>query len=384
MLLDVERAAPGVGAHTAPDWQARGPVAAANAVAVAELTTGKGPGRKGSRGKRVGAFEGLKVADFSWVGVGPIMGRALADHGATVIRVESGTRPDALRTIPPFKDGIRGLNRAQFSAISNTSKLGLALDLSTDDGRHLGRRIADWADVVLESFTAGTIDRMGLGYDTLQGDRDDLVMLSTSMRGLTGPDNRFAGFGNHGAALTGFAAITGWGDRPPVGPWGAYTDFITPRFGVAALAAALRHRAETGVGQHIDLSQSECGIQFLEPLVMAAHLGAEAPTLPLRSGSEPVEGVERYRVVDGDASADLLTPMDLHVDPQLQHRGFWSSLEHSEIGVAQVEGLASIFHGSATGPHSAAPTIGEHNEHVLRDVLGLAAEEIERYRPVLR
>lgn len=388
--LLVERAAKDVGADSAPAWTPResdgGSVVDASGgtgVMRPGLTGGvtKASGRSGS--KRPGALEGLKVADFSWVGVGPIIGRALADHGATVIRVESGRRPDALRTLPPFKDGVRGLNRAQFSAIYNTSKFGLALDLSTDDGREVGRRVADWADVVLESFTAGTIDRMGLGYETLQRDRGDLVMLSTSMRGLTGPDNRFAGFGNHGAALSGFAAITGWGDRPPTGPWGAYTDFITPRFGVAAIAAALRYRADTGIGQHIDLSQSECGIQFLEPLVMEAYLGAPAPTLPLRSGSEAIEGVERYRAVDGDASAELLTPMDLHADPQLQHRGFWANLDHEEIGMSQVEGLASIFHGTETGPHWAGPTIGQHTDHVLRNILGMTDAEIEHYTPVL-
>ncbi len=368
--LAVDRPAPSIGAHTMPDWKPR-----------------TNPAPTQERARRPGAFHGLKVADFSWAGVGPIMGRALADHGATVVRVESATRPDALRTLPPFKDGQRGLNRSQFGAQYNTSKLGLALDLSTDDGRAVARRLADWADVVLESFTAGTVERMGIGYETLQATRGDLVMISTSMRGQTGPERRFAGFGNHGAALSGFVAITSWGDRPPAGPWGAYTDFISPRFGIAAIVAALRHRRMTGVGQHIDLSQSECGIQFLEPLVLAHQDHPGVPlALPLRTGSERVgdPGEERYIAVDGDARAECLTPAAVLIDPQLQHRGFWVTVDHDEIGTAPVEGLASIFSGSIAGPRWAGPVIGKHTYEVLHGLLGYSDEEIATLQPVLR
>ena len=88
------------------------------------------------------------------------------------------------------------------------------------------------------------------------------------MRGQTGPEAGYSGFGNQGAALAGLIAITGWPDRAPAGPWGAYTDFIAPRYGVAALAAAILQRRRTGQGQHIDLSQIEAGIHFCEPLVL--------------------------------------------------------------------------------------------------------------------
>ena len=224
------------------------------------------------------AFAGLKVADFAWVGVGPIISKALADHGATVVHVESSTRPDVLRNLPPFQDGVRDPNRAHFMANFNTSKRGIALDMQQEDGRAIARRLADWADVVVESFTPGTMGRLGLDHATLAAARPDLVMLSTCMRGQTGPERRYSGFGNQGASLAGIVAITGWPDRAPCGPWGAYTDFIAPRYGVAALIAALHHRADTGIGQHIDLSQIEAGIQFIEPLLLAcADQGVEAP-----------------------------------------------------------------------------------------------------------
>ena len=217
---------------------------------------------------RQSAFAGLKVADFAWVGVGPMISKALADHGACVVHVESRTRVDVLRRLPPFKDGEAGLDRSQFMANFNTSKLGLTLDLATDGGLALARRLADWADVVLESFTPGTMQKFGLDYATLSRKRPELVMLSTCLRGQTGPESTYAGFGGQGAALSGLHSITGWPDREPWGPWGAYTDFINPRFGVAALSAALIHRQRTGEGQYIDLAQTEAGIRFLEPLVL--------------------------------------------------------------------------------------------------------------------
>jgi benzylsuccinate CoA-transferase BbsF subunit len=215
-----------------------------------------------------GAFDGLKVADFAWVGVGPLISKTLADHGATVIHVESEVRTDLLRSLPPFKNGEPGLNRSQFFANFNTSKQGLRLELTDAGDLALARKLADWADVVVESFTPGTMARYGLDYPTLAAGRSDLVMLSTCMRGQTGPERHYTGFGNQGAALAGLAAITGWPDRAPVGPWGAYTDFITPRYGVAALMAALIYRDATGQGQYIDVSQIEAGIQFQAPLVL--------------------------------------------------------------------------------------------------------------------
>ncbi|MBM3141361.1 MAG: hypothetical protein FJZ92_14415, partial [Chloroflexi bacterium] len=178
------------------------------------------------------AFAGLRVADFSWVAAGPIVVKALADHGATVVRVESATRLDLLRRLPPFKDGVPGPNRAYWYNNVNTSKLGLALDLSTAEGRGVARRLVDWADVVVESFTPGTMARFGLGYGAVSHERPDLIMLSTCLLGQTGPRATYAGYGSHGAAIAGLHAITGWPDRPPTGPAGPYTDVVAPRLAV--------------------------------------------------------------------------------------------------------------------------------------------------------
>jgi len=226
------------------------------------------PAARRSSGTRSRTFEGLKVADFAWIGVGPIVGKALADHGATVVHVESFGRTDLLRTVPPFKDGVPGLDNAQFMANFNSSKLGLNLNLQTPAGVELAKRLIGWSDVVTESFTAGAFARLGLGYEQLSRERPELIMFSTCLRGQSGPQCSYGGYGGQGAALAGLYGITGWPDRVPHGPWGAYTDFIAPRYGVAALASALYHRNRTGEGQHIDLSQVEAAIHFLEPLVL--------------------------------------------------------------------------------------------------------------------
>ncbi len=259
------------------------------------------PARPAAAPARTRAFEGLKVADFSWVGVGPLLGKGLADHGATVVRVESATRIETLRGAPPFKGGVPDPNRSQFFANFNSSKLGMTLDLSSEGGRSVARELAGWADVVLESFTPGTMERHGLGWEALSEGRDDLLMVRTCLRGQTGPEAPFTGFGSQGAALAGLHGVTGWPDRPPDGPYGAYTDFINPRFGLAVIAAALHERARSGRGQLLDISQVEVGIHFLAPLVLDyAVNGRVAPPAGHDSrtacphGVYPVAGAERY------------------------------------------------------------------------------------------
>jgi len=214
------------------------------------------------------AFTGLKVADFSWVGVGPISAKALADHGATVVHIESATIPDVLRMGRPAKDGILGLDRGQFFANFNTSKYGLQLNLRTNWGKEIARQLIDWADVVVDSFTTGTMKRLGFDPKEILKARPDLIWYSTTLRGQTGPHATFGGFGQQGSAIAGLHGITGWNDRAPAGTWGAYTDFITPRFGVSALASAILERRATGQGQFIDLSQIEAGMQFIGPLLL--------------------------------------------------------------------------------------------------------------------
>jgi benzylsuccinate CoA-transferase BbsF subunit len=214
----------------------------------------------------------LKVLDFSWVGVAPITTKYLADHGATVVRVESHARPDVVRLGPPWHDGKPGIERSQFYADYNASKLGLALDLTKPEARDVARRLAAWADVVVESFTPRVMRGWGLAYDDLHRVNPRLVMMSTCLQGQTGPLALYPGFGQLMAALSGFYHVSGWPDRGPAPPYGAYTDFIVPRLAATALLAAIDHQRRTGEGQYLDVSQFEASLHFLEPALLDHEL----------------------------------------------------------------------------------------------------------------
>ncbi|MFC1982288.1 CaiB/BaiF CoA transferase family protein [Chloroflexota bacterium] len=214
------------------------------------------------------ALEGLKVFDLSWVIAGPLLTKILADYGATVVRLESSKKPDIERTSPPFKDGIPGINRSGYYANWNTSKLSLSLNIKHPEGRKILEELIEWADVLVENFTPGVMENMGLGYDEVTEINPSIIMLSISSNGQTGPFAKVPGLGLHTASISGLVHLTGWPDAEHPQRIGPYCDLVTPYFGVAALLAAIGHRRRTGKGQYIDLSQYESGLQFLiDPLL---------------------------------------------------------------------------------------------------------------------
>ena len=210
-------------------------------------------------------LSGLKVADFSWVVAGPVVGRALADFGATVVRIESGTRIETARLMQPFYQGRTGRENSALYGTCNVGKYGLTLNLKTEEGRAVARDLAAWADVVAESYAPGQMASWGLDYASIREVNPSVVMLSTSLMGQTGPSARLAGYGNIGASVSGYQDLVGWPDQLPIGPFGPYTDYVGPRFSLVVLLAALDHRRRTGEGCHIDLAQSEIGVFLLSP-----------------------------------------------------------------------------------------------------------------------
>ncbi len=215
-------------------------------------------------------LEGLKVLDLAWVVAGPALGRALADFGATVVRVESSVRIETARLMGPFPGGQPDPQRCALYDTYNTGKLGLALDLARPEGQAVIRDLALWADVLVESFVPGQLARWGLSSDSLRAANPRLIGVSTSLMGQTGPASTLGGYGNVGAAMAGYQAIVGRAGQTPIGPYGPYTDFIGPRFGLVSLLAAIDHRRITGEGCWLDISQAEAGIQFLAPQVANA------------------------------------------------------------------------------------------------------------------
>jgi len=247
------------------------------------------------------AFDGIKVADFSWSVAGPIVTKCLADHGADVVRIETATHLDAIRSTRPYKDDVPGMNRAGFYAAYNDNKYGISLNLRHPKAVEVARRIAAWADIVAESYIPGTMERWGLGYDELRRINPSVIMFSTSNQGQYGPHAHQRGFGYHLTSIAGFVHLTGWQDRGPTQISVAYTDIVSHHFAVSWLIAALDYRRRTGKGQHVDISQYEASLQFISPLLLDFTVnnhvtGREGNRSEYAAphGVYPCQGVERW------------------------------------------------------------------------------------------
>ena len=213
-------------------------------------------------------LDDVKVVDFMWALAGPGTTRTLADYGATVVRIESASRVDGARTVGPFHNNKTANDGSGLFGTYNAGKLGLALDLSKRQARGVVLDLVRWADVVCESFSPKAMRAWRLDYESLRELKPDLIMLSSCLMGQTGPMSSFVGFGNMAAAVSGFYNLCGWPDRPPSGPFAAYTDYLAPRFGAVSVLAALDYRRRTGKGQYIDQSQAESALHFLTPALL--------------------------------------------------------------------------------------------------------------------
>jgi benzylsuccinate CoA-transferase BbsF subunit len=211
---------------------------------------------------------GIKVVDFTQAIAGPIVTRMLGDFGATVVKVESHLRLDLTRTSSPWFKGQPAVDGSGYYSSFNSSKHSITLNLKNPGGKEIALKLVAWADIVTDNFAPGAMQRLGLDYDSLRRMKPDIICWSNSQMGQTGPMSGYRGFGAQSTALAGMFHISGWPDRMPAPPYGAYTDLITPYFAVATILAALDHRRKTGKGLYLDQSQYESGIQFLLPTVM--------------------------------------------------------------------------------------------------------------------
>lgn len=217
-------------------------------------------------GKKV--FEGINVADFSWAGVGPLSAKYFAEHGATVVKIESHKRLDILRTTTPFVNKTPAPDTSMFFAKMNGGKMSVTLDLHHPNGQKLAHKFIAWADIMVENFSPGTMKRFGIDYEVARKINPGIIYLSSSMQGETGPHAQYSGFGMNAVNLCGFSEITGWPDRRAAAPSGAYTDFICPRFNALGILAALDYRRRTGKGQRVEQSQFESSNHFLASPLM--------------------------------------------------------------------------------------------------------------------
>ncbi len=252
--------------------------------------------------KREGVFKGLKILAFCWAVVGPLTMKFFADHGATVIRVETTKRPCTMRTSAPYKDNKPGLNRGGYFNYFNANILSLSLNMQRPEAIEVAKRLVRACDVVMENYTPGVIEKWGLGYEDLKKIRPDIIMLRQSGYGSSGPYSQLPAFGMVLVPIAGLPNFIGWPGKEPL-PVGvsAYTDCISPRFATAALIAALDYRKRTGKGQLLDLSQFETAIYFILPGVLdyvangrePERLGNAAPDAAPH-GVYPCRGDDRW------------------------------------------------------------------------------------------
>jgi crotonobetainyl-CoA:carnitine CoA-transferase CaiB-like acyl-CoA transferase len=250
----MSRPAPRLGEHNAEVMRELA------ATAVSPAAAGPNP----TAPSKSGPLSGVRVLDFSWVWAGPFCTLQLAHLGAEVIRVETSKRPCINRVIPPYAEGKPGINRAGSFNQWNEGKRSLQLDLSNPRAAEVARELARHCHVAVENFAPGVIDRFGVGYQTLRASRPDLIMLSLSGYGQTGPYSKFVSYGFMIATHCGMHTMTSYDGERPRELGISYADPATGILGTYLIIAALLHRDRTGQGQHIDLSMLET-MQMLMP-----------------------------------------------------------------------------------------------------------------------
>lgn len=269
---------------------------------------------------------GITVADFTWIGAGSYTTKILADFGADVIKIESAERLDTLRDAKPFQGGVRGVNRSGYFADRNSSKRSVTLNMKTEEGRALARRLIERSDVVANNFTPGTMEKFGLGHKAVRAFKPDAIYIGMSMHGQVGPESRYLGYGLTMGAVTGLHQLCG---RPELDPAGTGTNFPdhvpNPAHAAFAILAALRHRRRTGQGQFIDVAQIEPTIALLGPAVMDytanGHVAGRVGNQHIAGaphGVYPSRGEDRWIAIS--ASSEVAWQALLHVleDPALE------------------------------------------------------------------
>jgi crotonobetainyl-CoA:carnitine CoA-transferase CaiB-like acyl-CoA transferase len=211
-------------------------------------------------------LDGVKVLDLSHAMAGPCCTMLLADMGAEVIKIE------------PFSgDSFRYTGGGTIFIHINRNKRGMALDLKSEEGRQIALKLAARADVLVDSFTPGTLDRLGLGYNTVSRINRMIVYCAISGFGQTGPYRERPGYDPLAQAMSGMMLATGEADRPPVRTAVSTIDYGTGMFGAYAVALALLHRHKTGKGQMIDVALLDTAVFYTAHFITAYALSGHIP-----------------------------------------------------------------------------------------------------------
>lgn len=239
-------------------------------------------------------LEGVKVLDLSTVIAAPFAAGLMADFGAEVIKIEMPDGGDPFRRLGPYHEGtpMRWANTGR-------NKKSITLDFHKDEAKQMFLKMVEKADVVIENFRTGTLDKWGIGYEEMKKHNPDIILTHVTGYGQTGPYKNVAGFGTPATAFSGMTYITGYADRPPVSPSFSLTDYIAGLYATFSTMMALYHRDVLhGKGQEIDVSLYESVFRFME-IICAEYdkNGKIKQRSPKLSGSSSPGGT--YETADG-------------------------------------------------------------------------------------
>lgn len=235
----------------------------------------------------------IRVLDCTWVLSGPYCSMILADLGADVIKVERPPWGDVARTTTPYQDGFSGY----FFSV-NRGKRSVVIDVRKDEGRELFLRLTEQSDVVLENFTPGTMERLGLGYAVLAQRNPRLILGRISGFGQTGPYRERPALDIIVQAAGGIMSITGEPGRAPIRPGASYGDIVAGLYTAAGVLAALHERERSGLGQELDISMLDCQVSALENAFMRYAVTGKAPE-PLGTRHPAATPFQAFPTADG-------------------------------------------------------------------------------------
>lgn len=392
-----------------------------------------------------GPLHGYRVLDFGWVLAGAIPGMVLADMGAEVIKVESRQRLDYMRMGRPIIGDQPDPEQHPMFHNVNRNKLSITLNTIHQQAVELARKLVARCDMVIENFSPGVMDRLGLGYEDLRQIKPDLIMASISSTGQTGPLRDLRAYAPSIGALAGLDSTLGYEEGRPLGLKHAYGDICGALHTVFAIVAALYQRQRTGRGQYIDLSMLRAtvatqGLGLMEYIMtgrvmqprgnydptmapygnypcagedrwvsiavatdeewqgLKAALGSPAwtsdPKFASRYGrlkhrheldqhlaqwtaGRSAETVTELLQSHGVAAVPVMGAEERLFNPHFRERGLYADIDHPSLGAEPIFNLMWNLSQTPSAIRRHAPLMGEHNQQVFCEILGMSAQEVK-------
>lgn len=386
-----------------------------------------------------GVLQDIRVLDLSRFISGPYCGQLLADMGAEVIRIEKVGGGDD-RFLGPFTPD----NQSMGVMVYSRNKKGVTLNIRTEEGVELFKRLAKVSDVILENFTTGYMESLGIGYEDLKKMNPGIIFASITAYGCYGPYSTKGGFDQIIQGLSGMMYVTGHPGAPPTKAGISLTDYGAAIYTALGIVLALRHRDKTGEGQMIDVSLFDTAISFLETIIpeykvtkqVRPQIGNRRPysaptdTYRARDGyvsiSISTEGLWRRftKLIDredltndprftGNANrtvnqqylnnlaaawvaektveealrlldeahipcGTVQTITEVAEDPQVKAREMIVDMDHPGSGSVPLPGIVVKMSKTPGEIRTPAPRVGQHNDEVYGELLGLSREEIDQ------